>query len=85
MTMAVVCFAARRQDASAAELDRLNEEIVQAVNASGEAYLTHATVGRRTAIRLAVGNVLTTEAHLDACWRLLRSNYARHVQGPPSS
>jgi aromatic-L-amino-acid decarboxylase len=75
--MAVVCFGVRRENAPAAEIDRLNEAIVQSVNATGEAYLTQTALGGRTVIRLAIGNVLTTEAHVAACWELVRATAAR--------
>jgi aromatic-L-amino-acid/L-tryptophan decarboxylase len=80
--MAVVCFSARRGSIPVPELDRLNEDIVSSVNASGEAYLTHTTLRGRTAIRLAVGNVLTTESHLLACWRLVQAVFARSAKRP---
>jgi aromatic-L-amino-acid decarboxylase len=56
-----------------AELDALNESIVDEVNASGEAYLTHTRVRGVTAIRMAIGNVLTTEVHVAECWRVIRA------------
>jgi aromatic-L-amino-acid decarboxylase len=73
VTMAVVCFSVRRETAGPAQVDRTNEAIVQSVNATGEAYLTHTDLRGRTAIRLAIGNVLTTEAHVAACWTLVKS------------
>jgi aromatic-L-amino-acid decarboxylase len=45
---------------------------MEAVNASGEAYLSHTTVEGRTAIRLAVGSWRTTEADVDRTWRALQ-------------
>jgi aromatic-L-amino-acid decarboxylase len=45
---------------------------MEAVNASGEAYLSHTTVEGRAAIRLAVGSWRTTEADLDRTWRALQ-------------
>ena len=75
--MAVVCFRVRRAGLDDRALDALNEAIVQSVNSSGEAYLTHTRIGNRTAIRLAVGNVLTTESHVEACWRLVRDHARR--------
>lgn len=75
--MAVLCFSARRERAAAEEIDGLNEAIVREVNASGEAYLTHTELRGRTVMRLAIGNVLTTEAHVEACWELLRKVAAR--------
>jgi aromatic-L-amino-acid decarboxylase len=75
--MAVVCFGVKRESVSAREIDRLNEAIVQSVNATGEAYLTQTGLRGRTVIRLAIGNVLTTEAHVLACWELVRATAAR--------
>jgi aromatic-L-amino-acid decarboxylase len=45
---------------------------MEAVNASGEAYLSHTTVNGLTAIRLAVGSWRTTEADVDRTWRALQ-------------
>jgi aromatic-L-amino-acid decarboxylase len=71
--MAVVCFGARSDGRSPLQLDRLNAQIVDAVNATGEAYLTHTTLLGRTVIRLAIGNVLTTDEHVARCWELIRA------------
>jgi aromatic-L-amino-acid decarboxylase len=84
--MAVVCFRARPQSFEDAQLDALNESIVQAVNASGEAYLTHTRVRGRIALRIAIGNVLTTEHHVVECWRLIRAHHdacAKNVDPGP--
>jgi aromatic-L-amino-acid decarboxylase len=45
---------------------------MEAVNASGEAYLSHTTVEGRAAIRLAVGSWRTTRADVDRTWRALQ-------------
>lgn len=45
---------------------------MEAVNASGEAYLSHTTVEGRAAIRVAVGSWRTTEADVDRTWRALQ-------------
>jgi aromatic-L-amino-acid decarboxylase len=45
---------------------------MEAVNASGEAYLSHTTVEGRVAIRLAVGSWRTTRADVDRTWRALQ-------------
>jgi aromatic-L-amino-acid decarboxylase len=66
--MAVVCFRALAPGADDGVVDRLNERIVESVNASGEAYLTHTVVGGRVAMRVGFGNVLTTERHLASAW-----------------
>jgi aromatic-L-amino-acid decarboxylase len=45
---------------------------MEAVNASGEAYLSHTSVEGRAAIRLAVGSWRTTRADVDRTWRALQ-------------
>ena len=42
------------------------------MNAGGRAFLSHTRVRGRLALRLAVGNLRTTEAHVRAAWELLR-------------
>ncbi|MCK9824025.1 pyridoxal-dependent decarboxylase [Nocardioides cavernae] len=51
---------------------------MEAVNASGEAYLSHTTVEGRAAIRLAVGSWRTTQADVDRTWRALQEAAAAH-------
>jgi len=51
--------------------DALNHRILERVNASGEAFLTHTAVRDRIVLRLAVGNLRTTAAHVDRAWALL--------------
>jgi aromatic-L-amino-acid decarboxylase len=75
--MGVVCFRARASERGAAErlpdaaLDGLNERLLVLVNATGETYLTHTRLRGRLALRVAVGNVLTTERHLARAWELV--------------
>ncbi len=71
--MAVVCFRARAKDSATDEqLNELNQTLVERVNATGEAYLTHTRLHGKVVARLAVGNVLTTEKHLMETWALIR-------------
>ena len=61
----VVCF---RRSSS----DEDNEAIVDRVNASGEAFLSHTRLNGRYVIRLAVGNERTTEGDVRRAWEALR-------------
>jgi aromatic-L-amino-acid decarboxylase len=58
---------------SDAGADAWNEQILETVNAGGEVYLSHTRVHGRYAIRLAVGNLRTTQAHVQRAWDLLRA------------
>jgi aromatic-L-amino-acid decarboxylase len=51
---------------------------MEAVNASGEAYLSHTTVEGRAAIRLAVGSWRTTPDDVDRTWRALQRAATAH-------
>jgi aromatic-L-amino-acid decarboxylase len=60
-----------------ARLDALNERLINAINASGAAFLTHTKLRGRFAIRLAVGNIRTTEEHVRKAWELLERERVR--------
>jgi aromatic-L-amino-acid/L-tryptophan decarboxylase len=57
-----VCFRVRWAGVDPTEDDERTEALVQAVNASGRAYLSSARLGGRVTVRIAVGNLRTTEA-----------------------
>ncbi len=80
----VVCFRATptRQGADRAPLspeeqDGFNERLLARVNAAGPVFLSHTRLRERFVLRLAVGNLRTTAAHVDAAWRLVREEAAR--------
>jgi aromatic-L-amino-acid decarboxylase len=56
-----------------ADDDRLTMDLMEAVNASGTAYLSHTKVEGRAALRLATGSWRTTEADIDRTWAALAS------------
>jgi len=71
----VVCFRAIPPDLLGNEtaLDAFNEELIDKVNRSGEVFLSHTRLDGRYVIRLAVGNLHTTEVHVARAWALLNS------------
>ncbi|HXX41499.1 MAG TPA: pyridoxal-dependent decarboxylase [Chthoniobacterales bacterium] len=68
--MPVVCF--RFVGADHDQLDHLNSEILQRINASGRVYLTQTKLRGRTVMRIGFGNILTTEQHLRNVWQLIQ-------------
>ncbi len=68
----LVCFRYAPRNSTEAERTALNESILQQVNASGRAYLSHTKLGERYALRLAIGNMRTEMRHVAEAWRLLR-------------
>ena len=60
----VVCFRRTGTDAD-------NEQILERVNASGDAFLSHTRLDGRHVLRLAIGNARTTEADVRRAWEAL--------------
>ncbi|HEU0015286.1 MAG TPA: pyridoxal-dependent decarboxylase [Longimicrobium sp.] len=77
--LGLVVFRHRPHGMGDAETDAHNDRILAAVNATGKAFLSHTRVRGRLALRLAVGNLRTTEAHVRRAWDLLREAAAAHV------
>jgi aromatic-L-amino-acid decarboxylase len=71
--LSVVCFRARPATLAwtNTRLDALNSRILDAVNASGEVFLSHTQLDGRFALRLAVGHIRTAEHHVRRAWELL--------------
>ena len=68
-----VCFRWNPVDGASEELlDARNAEIMDAVNRSGEIFLSHTRLGGRFTIRLSVGNLRTEPRHVERAWELLR-------------
>jgi aromatic-L-amino-acid decarboxylase len=68
--LSVVCFRADADDA-------FNERLLDAVNANGEVFLSHTRLNDRFVLRLAIGNLRTTEAHVARAWALLQEHAQR--------
>lgn len=70
---ALVCFRARPKNLSEEETNALNEKIMNEINASGEAYLSHTKLDGRFTLRLSVGSIRVEERHLRKVWDLLNA------------
>jgi aromatic-L-amino-acid decarboxylase len=70
---ATVCFRAKPRGIAltAAELDRFNERLLDAVNASGDVFLSHTRLNGAFVIRISIGHLRTTAAHTGRAWDLL--------------
>ena len=73
----VVCFRHHRGGASPEEQDALNQRLMDDVNASGEAYLSHTRVRGRFTLRMAIANLRTEERHVRRAFELLREHAER--------
>lgn len=66
---ALVCF--RVRPSGVADIDALNERIMNEINASGEAYLSHTKLNGRFTLRLSIGSIRVEQSHIEKVWRLL--------------
>jgi aromatic-L-amino-acid decarboxylase len=71
--LSVVCFRSKPDGSDDEATDARNASIVDAVNATGEAFLSTTRLRGRLAIRVAIGNERTTEGDVRALWELLRA------------
>ena len=61
---------ARQTDEAA--LDAANATLLERINETGEVFLSHTRVSGRYGLRLAIGNIRTTERHVARAWELAR-------------
>jgi aromatic-L-amino-acid decarboxylase len=61
----VVCFRLRGSDEQ-------NARLLERVNATGEIFISHTRLDGRYTLRLAIGNLHTTETHVRRAWDLLQ-------------
>ncbi|HQX54333.1 MAG TPA: pyridoxal-dependent decarboxylase [Pyrinomonadaceae bacterium] len=70
---ALVCFRAKIEGLPEDGIDQLNERIMNDINASGDAYLSHTKLNGRFTLRLSVGSIRVEERHLRKVWGQLNS------------
>ncbi|MEX0980250.1 MAG: pyridoxal-dependent decarboxylase [Gemmatimonadota bacterium] len=67
-----VVFRYAPEGVSGEEQDALNHRILERVNATGEAFLSHTRLKDRITLRLSIGNLRTEESHVERTWELLQ-------------
>jgi aromatic-L-amino-acid/L-tryptophan decarboxylase len=73
VSFSVVCFRAVPPGiADGAALNAFNERLLQTLNDTGEVFLSNTSLGGRYVIRLAIGNIRTTETEVRKAWERLR-------------
>lgn len=84
--LSLVCFRfnprayEQAEATSAPSLDAMNEAIMNNVNSTGRAYLSHTKLDDKLTLRLSIGNIRTSERHIRAVWELLNEK-AEELRG----
>lgn len=75
-----VCFRAHpRGMDDEVQLEALNEGIMSGINAAGHFFLSHTKLHGKFTIRIAIGNLRTTEAHVRALWEEIQARLAEEL------
>ncbi|HEY3579113.1 MAG TPA: pyridoxal-dependent decarboxylase [Pyrinomonadaceae bacterium] len=70
--LSICCFRYAPRNVAKSELDNLNERVMAAVQKSGRAYLSNATVNGKFALRACITNFRTTKADLEETLAVVR-------------
>ncbi len=77
--LSVVCFRHVPPELDGVACDAHNLAVMEAVNATGEAYLSNTRLHGRVVLRVAIGNDRTTRDDVRAVWTLLRAAGERTI------
>jgi len=66
---ALVCF--RAKPSGIADLNEFNERLMNKLNATGEAFISHTKLADNFTLRLSVGSIRVEERHIEKVWKLL--------------
>ena len=83
--LSVVCFRAKPVETILTDeaLDDLNARVLNNINATGEVFLSHTRLNNQIALRLAIGNIRTTERHVRRAWQLLNEAVENETKATP--
>ena len=76
--LSLVCFRCRprssEKEMAEGQLNALNEKIMNEINATGHAYLSHTKLHGKLTLRLSIGNIRTSERHIRKVWELIKES-----------
>jgi aromatic-L-amino-acid/L-tryptophan decarboxylase len=79
--LSTVCFRAHPRGVNDDEiLNRLNEELLGAINHTGEAFLSHTKLSGRYVIRFVISHLRADQAHIDRVWKIAQEKMETLMQ-----
>ena len=71
--LSLVCFRYKPSCILGTEnLNRVNEDLLRKLNATGKIFLTHTKLKGQYTLRMSIGGTLTTQQHVENAWELIR-------------
>ncbi len=67
----LICFRYKPEGIGEAELNQINQKLLENINNSGKAYLTHTKLDGKYTLRVVIGQTNVNESHTDAVWQLI--------------
>ncbi|KAK0582374.1 hypothetical protein LWI29_024892 [Acer saccharum] len=79
----LVCFHLLPHHNNEDDGNKLNHDLLDAVNTTGKIFLSHTVLSGKYILRFAVGAPLTEERHVNAAWKLLQDEASTLLAGDP--
>ncbi|KAK9069013.1 hypothetical protein SSX86_013129 [Deinandra increscens subsp. villosa] len=79
-TFSLVCFRLLPANKNEEHANKLNRDLLDAVNSSGKIFITHTVLSSKYVLRLVVGAPLTEERHIIAAWKLIQNEASSRLE-----
>jgi aromatic-L-amino-acid decarboxylase len=73
MLFNLICFRYNPQNIAEEDLNSINKKLLDEINASGKAFMTHTKLKGKFVIRFVASNAYLEERHIHEAWELIRS------------
>ncbi len=78
--VSLVCFRVSNGSLSENELNDLNQKLLERINATGKAFLSHTTLNGKFVLRMAIGQRTTELEHIEKTWDIIKSEANKLLQ-----